>query len=45
MSRSLIIALAVLLWLALAVAAVWYQAGKGADKGCFADTPRMGACE
>jgi hypothetical protein len=45
MSRSLIIALAVLLWLAIAVAAVWYQAGKGADKGCFADTPRMGACE
>jgi hypothetical protein len=45
MSRSLIIAIAVLLWLAIAVAAVWYQAGKGADKGCFADTPRMGACE
>ena len=45
MSRSLIIALAVLLWLAIAVAAVWYQAGKDEDKGCFADTPRMGACE
>jgi hypothetical protein len=45
MRRRLIIAAAALLGLAIAVAAVWYQAGKGADKGCFADTPRMGACE
>jgi hypothetical protein len=45
MSRSLIIALAVLLWLALAVAAVWYAEGKDSAGGCFADTPRMGACE
>jgi hypothetical protein len=45
MRHSLIIAAAALLWLALVVAAVWYQEGKDAADGCFADAPRMGACE
>jgi hypothetical protein len=45
MSERLSVVLAALVWLAVTVAVVWYQEGKDASDRCFADTPRMGACE